>query len=374
MKKQLLFAGAALCLCVTQHLNAQTQNDSLEQVYSQMAIAHGLDSADIPGFVHRHVHGTNTPTPAFRSGSDQHTAPLFVSNPGFETGDFTSWTGMIGDNTVSSNGPLQNQVQGIFSGNINPQQSDYNARHSIMNTSGGNDAEGGFPVCPSGYGTYTARLGNSYAQYQGQSIEQQWTVTPNDSFFSVSYAVVMYDGAHPDGEGCYFTYEITDTAGNVIVSRYDSSDSLPAEYLPGVNGGGITYLPWQKDTINLSGYNGADLVLRFMTAGCIWGGHYAYCYVDADPDGSSTIGINEYSSAGVTVYPNPSANGIFTITMNTDDQLTPPVVFDAGGKAINAPVTRTGTSWQVDLSACAPGFYSFYSESTAGPVHGQLIR
>src|SRR5687768_9238860 len=90
------------------------------------------------------------------------------TNVGFETGDFSGWSGFIGDNTVSSLGPLQNIQNGIFTGALNPAESDMSARHSIMSAAGGNDLCGGFSVCPPTYGTYVCRLGNTYAQYQGE--------------------------------------------------------------------------------------------------------------------------------------------------------------------------------------------------------------
>lgn len=204
------------------------------------------------------------------------------TNMGFETGDFTGWSGFIGDNTVSSLGPLQNIQTGIFTGALNPLESDMNARQSIMSAAGGNDACGGFSVCPPGYGTYVCRLGNTYAQYQGEGIEQTFVVDPNNTQFSYRYAVVLYDGTHPAAEQPYFQISVLDSVGNAV--------NACAQYYvaAGVNNAGFTscgnqtyYRPWTTVSFDLSAFSGQSITVRFIAAGCIWGGHYAMAYIDA---------------------------------------------------------------------------------------------
>ncbi|HTF04221.1 MAG TPA: hypothetical protein VK826_09345, partial [Bacteroidia bacterium] len=205
------------------------------------------------------------------------------TNMGFETGDFSGWTGFIGDNTVSSLGPLQAQQPGIFTGAIDPAASDMTARHSIMTTAGGNDPCGGFPANPGGtYGTYTCRLGNSYAQYQGEGIEQTFVVDPNNTQFSYRYAVVLYDGTHPAAEQPYFQISVLDSLGQPV--------NACAQYYvaAGVSNVGFTmcspdvyYRPWTTVSFDLSAFVNQSVTVRFVAAGCIWSGHYAYAYIDA---------------------------------------------------------------------------------------------
>ncbi len=204
------------------------------------------------------------------------------TNMGFETGDFTGWTGFIGDNTVSSLGPLTSIQPGIFNGTLNPPESDMSARHSIMNAAGGNDICGGFSVCPPGFGTYVCRLGNTYAQYQGEGIEQTFVVDPANTQFSYRYAVVLYDGTHPAAEQPYFSISVLDSVGNPV--------NACAQYYvaAGINNVGFTscgnqtfYRPWTTVSFDLSAFVNQSITVRFMAAGCIWGGHYAMAYVDA---------------------------------------------------------------------------------------------
>lgn len=204
------------------------------------------------------------------------------TNMGFETGDYTGWSGYTGDNTVSSLGPLQNIVPGIQSGQLNPAENDANARHSIMSAPGGNDACGNFSVCPSGFGTFTARLGNTTANYQGQAIEQTFVVDPANTQFSYRYAVVLYDGTHPAAEQPYFQISVFDSIGQPV--------NACAQYYvaAGVNNVGFTtcgnsvfYRPWTTVSFDLSAFVNQSITVRFLAAGCIWGGHYAMAYVDA---------------------------------------------------------------------------------------------
>ena len=204
------------------------------------------------------------------------------TNMGFETGDFTGWTGFIGDNNVSSAGPLQNIQPGIYSGQLNPLESDMNARHSIMSAAGGNDACGGFSVCPPGYGTYVCRLGNTYANYQGEAIEQTFIVDPNNTQFTYRYAVVLYDGGHLTGEQPYFKIDVVDSVGNPV--------NACAQYYveAGTNNVGFTmctastyYRPWTTVSFDLSAFVNQSITVRFTAAGCIFGGHYAMAYIDA---------------------------------------------------------------------------------------------
>lgn len=204
------------------------------------------------------------------------------TNMGFETGDFSGWNGFIGDNTVNSLGPLQNISTGIFSGQLNPLESDQNARHSVMNAAGGTDNCGGFSVCPPGYGTYVCRLGNTYAMYQGEGIEQTFVVDPNNTQFSYRYAVVLYDGSHPAQEQPYFQISVLDSIGNPVNACAQYYVAAGTSNVGFTSCGGSTwYRPWTTVSFDLSAFVNQSITVRFVAAGCIWGGHYAMAYIDA---------------------------------------------------------------------------------------------
>ncbi|HTF04243.1 MAG TPA: PKD domain-containing protein, partial [Bacteroidia bacterium] len=215
-----------------------------------------------------------------RLGPQNPTPQAPCTNMDFETGTFAGWTGSIGDNTASSAGPLQNIIPGIVSTTVDAPTSDCGARHTIMTTASGNDPCGGFPTVAPG-GNYSVRLGNQCANYQGEILEQTFTVAPGNTSFTYQYAVVLNDGGHSAGEQPYFKIEMFDQSGNLVpCSQYyvEASGSIPG-FLP--CGVGTYYKPWTTVNIDLSTFLAANVTIRFTAAGCIFAGHYGYAYIDA---------------------------------------------------------------------------------------------
>ncbi len=250
----------------------------------------GLDANESAKFVEQHKrqfinrrynlpqNPPNTDLASFRVPGNIAMTPC--TNMDFETGTFTGWTGFIGDNSLNSNGPLQNIVPGFYTTGMNALVSDMNARHTIMSTAAGNDPCGGFPCVAPG-GNYSVRLGNTYANYQGEAIEQTFTVGPGNTSFTYQYAVVLNDGGHSAGEQPYFRIEMFDQSGNLIpCAQYyvEASGSVPG-FLP--CGVGTFYKPWTTVNADLTAYMASTVTIRFTAAGCIYAGHYAYAYVDA---------------------------------------------------------------------------------------------
>lgn len=201
------------------------------------------------------------------------------TNMDFETGNFTGWTGSTGDNSLSSNGPLQNIVPGIASNGMDAALTDALARHTIVSAASGNDPCGGFPMVAPG-GNYSVRLGGTTANYQGEILEQTFTVLPGNTSFTYQYAVVLNDGGHSAGEQPYFKIEMFDQSGNLVpCSQYyvEASGTIPGFQTCGV---GTFYKPWTTVNIDLSTFVAANVTIRFTVAGCIYAGHYGYAYVD----------------------------------------------------------------------------------------------
>lgn len=256
----------------------------------QLAASKGLDPAETQHFLahyqRRYINSRynlpvaprNTDLAAFRQPAQAAMTPC--TNMDFETGTFAGWSGFIGDNTLNSNGPLQNIVPGFFSTGMDALSTDQNARHTIMSTASGNDPCGGFPTVAPG-GNYSVRLGNTYANYQGEAIEQTFTVGPGNTSFTYQYAVVLNDGGHSAGEQPYFRIEMFDQNGNLIpCAQYfvEASGSIPG-FLP--CGVGNFYKPWTTVNADLTAYMASTVTIRFTAGGCIYAGHYAYAYVDA---------------------------------------------------------------------------------------------
>ncbi len=241
------------------------------------------------------------------------------TNMGFETGDFTGWQGAIGDNTLSSLGPLQNIVPGIVSNGVDAPMCDATARQTICSAASGNDMYGGFPIVPPGYGSYVARIGGETptgtGNYQGEILEQTFVVDPNNTQFTYRYAVVLYDGGHLLGEQPYFRIEVVDSLNNPVspCAQYyvEAGGSIPGFQLsPTTTNASCTvsspvyYKPWSPVTVDLSAYINHSVTVRFTAAGCIYGGHFGYAYVDC---ACANIG------SSVSAFFCPGSQGAFLI-------------------------------------------------------------
>ncbi|CAN5766655.1 hypothetical protein BH11BAC7_BH11BAC7_13670 [soil metagenome] len=211
------------------------------------------------------------------------------SNVNFESGDFSNWVGAIGDNTIGNTSPLQMQSSGFFSTGMNSPVSDPNARHTIISSAFGNDPYGNFPGVPAGAGNYTVRMGGQTPSYQGELMEQTFTVSPSSTSFAYRYAVVLNDppsGHAPDAKP-YFKIEVLDQNGNPIspCTQYFvvSDPNNPGFFLsslPAPNGDPVYCRPWTTVNFDLSNYVNQNITVRFTVAGCTQSGHFGYAYFD----------------------------------------------------------------------------------------------
>jgi hypothetical protein len=300
----LLLSAAALCLSplfgqVATQINSGIEVDSLEGFQADIALAQQGEAHDPAeaanqlqlaqrNYIDQKYHLGKYSPRYFPSNLKQNN-PVFpvtaCTNVDFETGDFTGWGGAIGDNNLSSFGPLQNIQNGIFSTVPNEVLSNSNARHTIMTNAFGNDPYGGFPVVPSGGGTYSVRLGGTTPNYQGEYIEQTFTVSPASTSFAYQYACVLNSGGHQAAWQPYFRIEVLDQNGQPIspcTQLYVTAGANALQqgffqYPPDTS---IFYKPWTLVNFDLSGFVNQPVTVRFTVAGCTQSGHWGYAYVD----------------------------------------------------------------------------------------------
>lgn len=319
---------------------------NLQPVEAAMFLAHSKQvykarKYDLNGYNER---GNNNAGPI--------TPQLACANMGFETGDFSAWQGAIGDNNVSSYGPLSNVTTGIFSTTVDAPVSDMNARHTIMTSASGNDPCGGFPIVPANYGTNVARMGNTYATYQGEILEQTFTVDANTTQFTYRYAVVLNDGGHLGGEQPYFKIEILDSVGNQVspCAQYyvEAGGSVPG-FQTCPTDPTTSYKPWSTVTVDLSAYVNHNVTVRFTVAGCIYGGHYGYAYIDC-----ACGNIGDAVSATFC----PGSPGAFLIAPNgfaTYQWYDPSgnIINNGNNDSLFVTGANPGDTFSVDMSAIA---------------------
>ena len=156
-------------------------------------------------------------------------------------------------------------------------------------------------------GNFSARLGNQAAGYTAECIWNRFEVTEENSIFMYSYAVVLQDPIRDENQhhlydSPRFLATLTDDEGvpvgcggqfnsSSLDARDESKGFIKArnpacnrDYPPGhpkeVNNSEIYYRDWITHGINLSDHIGEFVTMKFCTADCGRGGHYAYAYVD----------------------------------------------------------------------------------------------
>jgi hypothetical protein len=343
MKKIYTLVVAVICFT---SLTAQASLSD-DQLISA-ALQEGKTPAEAAALV-QYYHAKENLQPSQRN-SDPGTIQLFT-NPGFESGNFTGWTGYIGDNTVSSYGSLQNIQTGIFSTVMDAHLNDGNARQTIISSAFGNDSLGNFPTVPPGLGNYTVRLGGVTPNYQGEELEQTWLVDSAQAYLLFSYAVVLNDVGHPPGENPYFRYEVVDSNNQVIAARFvNVTDSGFVQTAPDVYS-----LSWTTDSVSLLAYIGTNVTLRCVAAGCIQSGHFAYAYIDAFyPFGTS---VKENTTASFSIFPNP-CNGIFNLDFGSPLKGNETFfVVNMLGQRVDVPAEIKNSGWKIDMTTMEPGIY-----------------
>jgi gliding motility-associated-like protein len=308
------------------------------------------------------------------------------NNLGFETGDFTGWTGGVGYN-FNSTAPLT-----ITNPIISTRGLDYPeplcSFHTLVNAAAGTDPYGSFAMLDPGGGTYALRLGGEYINLAGpntasdpadscvsgtkiggtyyaggEMIQQTFVVTKANAMFSYNYAVVLDKALHKGGECPYFRAEVLDSAGNPIpcLQYYVQSDSsnTPAGMVlsPKKNGfgGPVFYLNWTNNSLNLKNYIGHNVTVRFTAAGCTHGGHRGYAYIDAFCGPIEIIASSPPVCLGGTIsLTAPGAGAAGTFSWSTVPAGGPGIVGSTTSQTVTVNVSGT---YEVTVTQAPGCFY-----------------
>lgn len=217
-----------------------------------------------------------------------------ATNMDFETGNYSGWTVLAGENMVNSNGPLTN-IHAVTPGGTDSlptscNLSDTTIRHGLM-TNGNTDPICGVPLASPMGGNYVARLNRLCASFEGAMLVQTFPVAPGQTVLNYAYAVVLEDGGHAFGEQTYFKVLVKDVNGAIIDSVYmQAANGLTPGFYPVVGGNGYTYYkPWTPVSVDLTAYMGQNVTVEVTASDCIYGGHSGYAYFDARLDSTSAI-------------------------------------------------------------------------------------
>lgn len=222
-------------------------------------------------------------------------AQLCPENIDFENNNFNNWKIYSGSiSTTSLN--LDDIPQPIF------------GRHNIISDKNAIDPYGQFAIVPQNAGNCIVKLGNNGTGAQAEGVSYLVNVPANRPEFTLTYqyAVVLEDPDHHEIEQPRFIARVKDVKTNEYIScasyEYIATANLPGFKKSNTNSI-VIFKEWTLVTINLSGYQGKQLVLEFITTDCTLGGHFGYAYVDVNSLCGDLIVGNTYckSSEQLTV-------------------------------------------------------------------------
>jgi gliding motility-associated-like protein len=301
---------------------------------------------------------------------------LACNNIGFETGDYTNWTGYIGYN-ANSGAAVTQLSAGIIPNTLGLDSPEPGcSMFTLVDAAAGNDPYGAFPMLdplPAG-GSYSVRLGGENANLQsgssctnnspggapGESMSQTFVVTTANAMFIYNYAVVLVQAPHTAAQCPYFRAEVLDSTGTPIPCLQYYVESVGTGTPPGMSVSAVTsskgspvyYMPWTSNSLNLKNYIGHPVTIRFSAAGCTPGGHWGYAYVDATCSPVQVIASSpEVCMGGTLTLTAPSAGPTGTYAWNTMPSGTAGIVGSTTGASVT--VNANGT-YQVTVTQ-APG-------------------
>lgn len=193
------------------------------------------------------------------------------------------------------------------------------------------------PVVPGGSLT-SLRLGDAETGALAASIEIPITVTVENAYLLISYAVILDDPGHDPYEQPRFEVTAFNEAGESFLCTEYSVKA--AATIPGFeNCESWRVRPWTSNGLSLQDFIGQNITLVFRTTDCSQGGHAGYAYVTATcqplkinvqgfcPDSTSAHlsiaeGFETYlwstgdTQSSITVN-NPQVGDMFNVTVTT---------------------------------------------------------
>ena len=210
-------------------------------------------------------------------------AMAIFTNGGFESGDFTGWTQGTGYNNgltlpqPFTGASINLSAGGIFTGAV------VNSSYTELS---------GAPITPMPFaGTYSARVGDTTPNNNTNFISQQDVITAadrdsgdNQLHVHFSYAVVLEDPGHDPEEQPFFYLRVRNiTKGTDLYEDFSFAGQTGTQFQPIPSPGNprALYLNWKPaDVVVPDADLGDTIEVYLLAAGCSWGGHYGYAYLD----------------------------------------------------------------------------------------------
>ena len=203
-------------------------------------------------------------------------------NPGFENGTTSSWS-LYSGNINGVNLPCNTCAATL--GSINKV---VNAASTVTGQcSSGVDSYGNFPVVAPSGGNYSLLLNDVSAGGKIMRASYSFVVASASDFFTFQYAAVLQSGGHAPNQQPYFHVDVTDNTLNATVPCTEYDATAPASgaaqgwFVSNLDNT-VSYKPWTTVAIDLHGIIGHTVTVNFIVSDCDQGGHFGYCYIDAN--------------------------------------------------------------------------------------------
>lgn len=199
-------------------------------------------------------------------------------------------------------------------------------------------------------GAFSARIGNIDGGRRTARISRTFTVTPQQTILTYSYAVILDDPDHSPDQQPKFVVNIKNASGNVVTcGKFEAfaGDNATANGFINCDGGNASLLaanpqilPWTTAAADLTPFIGQQITIEFITLDCTLGAHGGYAYVEAD--------VSELEIDVVGLCQSGPNNITLTAPLGFDSYL-----WNTGEttRTINIPDAEFGNVFEVDLIA-----------------------
>jgi hypothetical protein len=190
------------------------------------------------------------------------TEQVFITNMGFESGNFEGWL---------------HETHTWQSSNMTTEKN--------LIVTNGNDPI--FTSLQKVYkGTYAVRVNNQDNNYHISSISKT-VLVPIENLPALRFywAAILQDPSHDPAHQPYVRIDVVDnTTGQTIFSKYHYSNDPSYSGWQSVlyNGGWWRTIPWQTVFIDLNESKGHQVTIKVIAADCGYGAHGGYLYFDGD--------------------------------------------------------------------------------------------
>ena len=241
-------------------------------------------------------------------------------NLGFEYNNFSFWK-CYKNGTIlpSSNGTVNTTTQDLYNGTTYyvPGTGVITKYIRVTLPSQKNDPYGNYPVvCPlPGAGKHSVKLGTdsinltggTYGSAVSQGLIYNIRIPDNAQKYKIVYYYAI-DLESPSGHPCdampFFQAEAFDSVTGEVVAPcsnlstnicdaiangWKKSNVYHDVYGDGAELDTIYYMNWTPSTIIAENMGGRTLTMRFTSAGCTYGAHFGYAYVDFDTTNNGLI-------------------------------------------------------------------------------------